>query len=156
MTPPATPQKKSWLGLGLILTFALVVALVLLWANQHPGSKFAELQRYLDKNVKGGERSQAYFYIDDCIAPMLERYHQDMGEYPNTQEGILALFQAPPGKAEKWHGPYIETEDKELPKDPWGSPYQYLSPGKYHPQSYDLWSIGPDKKSGTADDLGNW
>ena len=32
----------------------------------------------------------------------------------------------------------------------------YLFPGKHNPRSYDLWSKGPDKTDGTADDVGNW
>jgi len=140
----------------ILLGLVMVLGAALTWAHFHTGTSLPGMQRYLDKNVKGGERSQAYFYIDDCLCPMLQRYYQDMGEYPSTAEGIAALFHAPQGKADKWHGPYIETEDDELPADPWGTTYQYQCPGIHHPQGYDVWSLGPDKKPGTADDLGNW
>ena len=39
---------------------------------------------------------------------------------------------------------------KELPTDPWGSPFQY----RRHP--YELWSLGPDKKEGNGDDISTW
>ena len=53
-----------------------------------------------------------------------------------------------------WSGPY--TSDGKLPKDNWGEPYQYAFPGTRNKDSYDIWSKGPDKQSGTADDIGNW
>ena len=46
---------------------------------------------------------------------------------------------------------------KKLPKDPWGSPYQYLSPGTRG--EYDLFSYGADGRpggDGNAADIGNW
>ncbi|HSY53814.1 MAG TPA: type II secretion system protein GspG [Opitutaceae bacterium] len=43
-----------------------------------------------------------------------------------------------------------------MPLDPWGEPYQYAYPGVHNKSSYDIWSKGPDKQSGTADDIGNW
>jgi general secretion pathway protein G len=39
--------------------------------------------------------------------------------------------------------------------DPWGSACVYHVPGR-HNVDYDLLSIGPDGKEGTADDIGNW
>jgi len=53
----------------------------------------------------------------------------------------------------KWDGPYL---DRDVPKDPWGNPYQYGSPGPYNPDSFDVWSLGPDGVNGTQDDIGNW
>ena len=41
---------------------------------------------------------------------------------------------------------------REVPKDPWGSNYIYLSPGRKNPTGYDLYSAGPDRKADTADD----
>jgi general secretion pathway protein G len=43
-----------------------------------------------------------------------------------------------------------------MPKDPWGSAYVYYFPGKHNPNAYDLFSVGPDFKEGTQDDIGNW
>ena len=31
-----------------------------------------------------------------------------------------------------------------MPLDPWGNPYQYACPGTHNPDSYDVWSLGPD------------
>jgi hypothetical protein len=41
-------------------------------------------------------------------------------------------------------------------EDGWGSKYVYKSPGERNPQSYDLYSPGPDRVEGNEDDIGNW
>jgi general secretion pathway protein G len=38
----------------------------------------------------------------------------------------------------------------------WSNPYQYLYPGQRNPDSFDVWSFGPDRVNGTDDDIGNW
>jgi len=80
----------------------------------------------------------------------LATYEVDNGRFPTTQEGLEALLRDSKG-AKNWKGPYLEV--KELPKDPWGAPYSYRSPGVKNPQAYDLSSLGPDGKLGTADDI---
>lgn len=85
----------------------------------------------------------------------LEMYFLDLNQYPTTSQGLQALL-APPSDLKnntKWAGPYV---DKTLPLDPWDRPYQYASPGKHNPNTYDVWSLGPDGVDGTADDIGNW
>ncbi|MGD9634916.1 MAG: type II secretion system major pseudopilin GspG [Pirellulales bacterium] len=54
--------------------------------------------------------------------------------------------------ADRWNGPYIDREAV----DPWDNPYKIAVPGKHNPDSYDVWSTGPDGQDGTADDIGNW
>jgi general secretion pathway protein G len=51
-----------------------------------------------------------------------------------------------------WHGPYLD----KLPVDPWKHPFIYTYPGKHNTNSFDLLTVGPDGKEGTADDIGNW
>ena len=79
-------------------------------------------------------------------------YRLHMNKYPST---LKDLTDEPSDKsaADKWAGPYLEGSMKE---DPWGNEYQYVSPGKKNPDSYDLSSNGPDGQSGTDDDIGNW
>jgi general secretion pathway protein G len=81
-------------------------------------------------------------------------YQNDIGNYPMTEQGLMGLVQppadAPPGK---WNGPYLEGN---IPLDPWGRQYNYKYPGDRNPQSYDVWSAGPDGVDGTEDDVGNW
>jgi general secretion pathway protein G len=94
------------------------------------------------------------------IGKALENYKWDMGMYPETDEGLQALFQ-PKGSVddERYHGPYIEGAYEEL-KDPWSNPYIYKSPGDVHEEGYDLYSTGPDGKDDGgkegSDDIKNW
>ena len=43
--------------------------------------------------------------------------------------------------------------------DPWGNPWRFRNqrgdPSQENPD-FDLWSVGPDGKNGTADDIKNW
>jgi len=94
----------------------------------------------------------------NAISSSLEIYRLDNGFYPSTEQGIIALVYEPSDEPvpENWN------EDgylKKLPKDPWGRPYQYESPGSHNPRSFDLYSLGADGRSGNDDknkDLGNW
>lgn len=79
-------------------------------------------------------------------------YRLHTNRYPTKLED---LWQEP-SDAElqsKWNGPYL---NEEISKDPWGNPYQYAAEGKRNTDMYDFWSNGPDGKSGTDDDIGNW
>jgi prepilin-type N-terminal cleavage/methylation domain-containing protein len=71
--------------------------------------------------------------------------------YPKGISGLLDLVQKP-RDAVNWRGPYLDN----IPKDPWGNDYVYECPGKHNTSSYDVMSVGPDTRSGTDDDIGNW
>lgn len=76
----------------------------------------------------------------------LETMRLDIGRFPTAAEG-LAMLNAPPADEKlrvRWRGPYLEDE---LPKDPWGSPYQYNLPGA-NSQPFALYSFGADGKRG--------
>ncbi len=92
------------------------------------------------------------------IAKALDAYRWDMGRYPETDEGIDALLQ-PKSRVddERYGGPYIENDEV---RDPWGSEFEYRSPGEFHEDGFDLWSCGPDTKNDGgregSDDIKNW
>lgn len=108
----------------------------------------------VDKIFGGAQGSAAKLFVTQTMKTSLTTYRIHMGNYPSTSEGLQALISAPASKADKWHGPYIEGG--KIPLDPWEEPYQYAYPGTRNKDSYDLWSKGPDKQSGTGDDVGNW
>ena len=132
---------------------------------------------YTDPNL-GSSRNviPQLFVTQDINSPML-KYLNDTGHYPTTAQGLTALIQAPDGVA-GWHGPYLKIpppqthvivrngiphrytttsiSTNDLLTDPWRTPYHYRFPGLHNPTTYDLWSSGPDKLSGTPDDIGNW
>ncbi|PPD56773.1 MAG: type II secretion system protein GspG [Methylotenera sp.] len=83
----------------------------------------------------------------------LDQYRIDVGQYPTTEQGLIALNKNP-GNAPKWAGPYLK---KSVPNDPWGKPYIYKSPGEHG--DYDLSTLGKDGQLGgtsDAEDVLSW
>jgi general secretion pathway protein G len=85
----------------------------------------------------------------------LQMYDMSVGNYPTTAQGLPALRVRPQDLPDpsKWDGPYL---DSDVPRDPWGNFFQYACPGTHNPDSFDVWSLGPDGANGTPDDIGNW
>ena len=89
-----------------------------------------------------------------AIVQALKIYRLDNGGYPTTDQGLVALVQKPttnpvPGNWKK----YLD----QVPKDPWGTDYQFLSPGVRG--EIDVFSLGADRArggEGNAADIGNW
>ena len=89
------------------------------------------------------------------IQQSLDLYKLDNSRYPTTEQGLKALVKKPVAAPvpKNWKkGGYVQ----ELPDDPWGNKYQYANPGVHNPDSYDIYSYGPDQEDGTDDDIGNW
>lgn len=84
----------------------------------------------------------------------LIRYKTKAGIYPTTEQGLKALVERPSsGPAPRSWKPFLK---EAALTDPWSNPYHYRYPGKHNPESYDIYSWGPDLKEGTEDDIGNW
>ena len=77
----------------------------------------------------------------------LEASRKMNGSFPSTQQGLQALVGQPIGS------PHPDWPLSEVVLDPWGTPYVYLCPGVRHPDGYDLFSAGPDRKPNTVDDV---
>jgi general secretion pathway protein G len=108
----------------------------------------------VDKIFGGAQITTTQLLVREGMKTSLVSYKIHMGEFPSTSEGLQALVTPPASRADRWHGPY--TANGKVPIDHWGEPLQYAFPGTRNKGSYDLWSKGPDKQSGTADDIGNW
>lgn len=104
-------------------------------------------------NLSRGQEDAARIFVNSSLKAPLTAYRIDFGDYPSTAEGLEALVSAPAGKEARWRG-YLEGN--KLPQDPWNEPYQYRYPGTHNTGGYDVFSKGPDKTAGTADDIGNW
>lgn len=84
----------------------------------------------------------------------LQLYKLDNGVYPTTEQGLKALVEKPSVGVvpKKWKlGGYIPN----LPEDPWGNPYKYMSPapvqqGQYGQikADYQITSFGTDGEAG--------
>lgn len=90
------------------------------------------------------------------IMGALKMYKLHNQRYPTTEQGLQALIEKPTSgpAANAWiTGGYIE----KLRNDPWGKPYQYLSPGIRG--DIDVFSLGADGQpggSGEDADIGSW
>ena len=73
----------------------------------------------------------------------LDLYHLEVGHYPTTDEGLVALVEEPSG-VQNWQGPYFKKN--AIPADPWGNDYRYRYPGEH--SEYDLYSLGQDNADG--------
>jgi general secretion pathway protein G len=131
-------RKRGFTLMEILLVMALLGGLVVLGLTQ------------VGSILQGGQEDTVRIFVNDTMKASLFRYRIDNGRYPNTEEGLQALMAAP-GGATNWKGPYMES----LPADPWGSQYQYRSPGQKNTDRYDLFSFGGDGVE-SADDIGNW
>ncbi|KQW42927.1 type II secretion system protein GspG [Pelomonas sp. Root662] len=92
------------------------------------------------------ERTVARGQID-ALDKAIESFRLDLGRYPTNAEGLQALVQAQAADS-RWRGPYLKGG---VPMDPWGSPYQYRSPGSSG-RDFDLVSLGRDRAAGGSGD----
>jgi general secretion pathway protein G len=106
-----------------------------------------QVLKYLDRARVGTAKTEVA-----NISSALELYKLDIGRYPTTQEGLVALQKAPPG-LDGWNGPYIKKQTAI--NDPWGHAYHYKSPGEHG--DFDLYSDGSSDHDGRSKPLvANW
>ncbi|MBF0275955.1 MAG: type II secretion system major pseudopilin GspG [Nitrospinae bacterium] len=65
------------------------------------------------------------------LGEALDIYRLEKHKYPTTDEGLEAIK---------------SYTKKEIPKDPWGNSFIYVSPGEHG--DYDLYSLGADGEEG--------
>ena len=91
-----------------------------------------------------------------AIETALKIYRLDNYVYPTTEQGLEALVKPSTLEPEPRNfkeGGYLE----EVPIDPWGRPYLFLSPGEHG--EVDIYTLGADGLTGGEDqsaDIGNW
>lgn len=138
-----TKLRDSEAGFSLIELLIVMVIIGLLGALVGP--------KFFGK-VAPAKQNAAKAQIE-MFGQALELFRLDVGRYPSASEGLQAL-RTNPGGAENWDGPYAA---KEIPKDPWGHDYTYLSPGAHG--DYDIISYGLDGSEGGEkenQDIVNW
>ncbi len=90
------------------------------------------------------------------IEQALGLYKLDNGMYPSSEQGLIALT-TPPTVGEipkRWRA---EGYLSKIPRDTWGAPYIYISPGLHG--DFDLISYGADGEAGGEGqerDIENW
>lgn len=101
-------------------------------------------------NYLGESKAKAAKIQIESFSSALDLYYLDLGRYPTSSEGLIALTRA--NNAAGWNGPYLRGG--VAPNDPWGHPYIYRAPGERSP--YEIMSLGSDGQeggSGTATDI---
>ena len=92
------------------------------------------------------------------LSSALKMYKIDNGQFPSTEQGLEALVTEPQSGnlPKKWKkGGYLAK--KQVPQDPWGNEYVYLSPGVN--DDFDITSYGADGTSGGEGidrDINSW
>lgn len=128
-------KNRRMIGFTLIEIIVVVVIIGLLAAVIAPNI-FGQVEKARLNRALSDLRS---------IESALGLYRLDNFNYPTTEQGIQALVTKPTGSPEpkNWKkGGYIPR----LPLDPWGSEYQYVSPGTNG--EFDLFTYGADGKQG--------
>lgn len=136
--PQKTKLSRAFTLVEIMLVVAIIGILAALVIPKIAGKSEQARETAAMADIKGGIKSA------------LDEYDVDMGTYPPSLQDLLTA----PRNSHNWHGPYFDPPT--LPVDPWGNPYLYAYPGKHNATGYDLWSAGPDGKSGDQDDIGNW
>jgi general secretion pathway protein G len=140
--PPKTPARaRGFTLMEVLLVLAIlgvIIALVvpnLLGRQQEANNKAARVQ------IQGVESACELYALDHS------------GAFPETLDALLSRQ----GDDNNWKGPYLKSSNK-IPNDPWGNPIQYAYPGQNQGADNrpDIWSMGLDKQSNTADDITNW
>lgn len=146
--PGSIRRPSAEAGLTLIEVMVVVLVLGILAALVVPN---------VFSHVATAKRESARAQIE-MLNAALDAYRLHNGRYPTTEQGLEALREKPatPPVPDDWRGPYLR---KDVPTDPWGTPYVYRSPGTESEWGYDLLSYGKDGEpggEGEAADVKAW
>ena len=141
---PRQPRRRPETGFTLIEVMVVIVILGVLAALIVP----RVLGRPDEARIVAAKQDIA------SIMQALKLYKLDNRRYPSTEQGLKALVERPSiaPQPDNWKS-YLE----KLPNDPWGSPYQYLSPGlKGHVDVLSFGAGGRAGGEGIDADIGSW
>lgn len=107
----------------------------------------------LIRTQEGAKIDEAKIQVN-ALSTAFDLYHVHNGTFPSSDQGLRALVEQVDASLTNWRGPYLK--EAAALRDPWGLQYNYVYPGPRNTPGPDIWSNGPDRVSGSADDVGNW
>ena len=134
-------SRRGFTLMEMIIVLTIIALLVALAMNSLTGVSDIAKEQTAAANVEGF-KTALYSYQLKC------------GTLPTNDQGLKALWAKPTAEPipDSWHAMFSEEQGP----DPWGHPYVYRNPGKHNPDSFDVFSCGPDGVPDTDDDIGNW
>jgi len=111
---------------------------------------YNQMQRYLAEEEKlfaqkADQAKQVVTELDLAI----RRFREDTGQYPGN---IKELIERPRRfRAVTGNWPYVV----EIPADPWEQRYRYEHPGKFNPDTFDVYSVRGNSRNPSLW-IGNW
>ena len=126
---PSRTKRSGFTLLELLLVLVILVVIAGFGIQAFTGVK--DRAKIQQAKVELGMLSQS-----------LKRYEMLMNGLPTALE---ALSIKPSDGDTDW----VKMLDKPISKDPWGNPYEYKPNGS----DFEHKSMGPDRQSGTADDI---
>ncbi len=147
-------QKRSWRFRSSPQGFTLIELMVVIVI-------LGILALYVAPKIMGrpDEAKQVKARMDIAsLETAIKLFRLDNGFYPSTEQGLAALVQIPQSGQipKRWkEGGYLEKN--QVPKDPWGNEFVYLSPGNHG--DFDITSYGADGVAGGEGkdkDINNW
>jgi general secretion pathway protein G len=134
------PRRSGFTLMEILIVLAILAVIIGLVLPNFLGAQGDANKKVAMMAVNGVEKA----------ADMYAAQHD--GDFPQSIDAMLSN----PGQDPKWAGPYLDKG--KVPVDPWGNPIQYAYPGTHQGvgDRPDIWSMGKDKQSNTADDIANW
>lgn len=144
--------KRLILGIAAGLVLLMAIGFVVLYNQGRKPAALADAilaEQSNGSSVDSARIAATRSMIDSNgnVSFAIALYRKHVGAYPSKLSDLISM---PNASAEGWNGPYIE--DRRSLNDAWGNTIYYRAPGA-DGAPYDLWSAGPDGKSGTSDDV---
>jgi len=138
----ASSSRSGFTLMEVLLVLAILVILGSLAAVSFRGVMSDSDKKAADAQVK-------------LFRTPIDTYEMTFRKWPTSLQSLVAP--PPDVDQKKWQEVIapMYTAGK-IPLDPWGQEYKFVAPGTHNPNGYDVWSSGPDRADGTADDIGNW
>ena len=142
----APSLRKGPLFYGIVIFALVVIGSFVLTATKDGGLTFGK--KRIERKPLQARKAM------DSLSVALGRYRFHVGAYPTTEEGLAVLAYRRPNEIRRiraqhkgWDGPYVN----HVVNDPWGHAYVYET----RPEGGNpiLYSMGPDGRAGTTDDI---